>query len=123
MYTKSEILANEEMAFRRLEMAGLTIEQAMRLPDSVLLSYEAIGRKTLRVIRLYQGPIKPYDPRPTPQDFTDEDGYVDWEDYDQADYQWRQSIPSLYESWCPQSTPKPEEPQITLADILGEYLN
>jgi hypothetical protein len=51
---------------------------------------------------------------PKPEQFADADGYIDWSDYDYACYQWRQSIPDLFERWCP-AAEKPEAPAAELS--------
>lgn len=110
----------------RIDAAGLTLAQAFVLDDNTLLRKPSIGRKTLRFIRSYQGPHLPvpmlYVPpknngEPQLEDYTDADGYVDYEAYDYDWDMWRDRIdferdqlPDLRESWCGEPKPIVDDP-------------
>jgi len=107
----------------RLAAAGLTLAQAAVLDDATLLRHPTIGRKTLRFIRSYQGPMLPLPvpyvaPRksgePLPEDFMDADGYIDYEAFDVHWDMWRDRIdferdqlPDLRECWCGEPAGQP----------------
>lgn len=55
---------------------------------------------------------------PQPEQFADAEGYIDWSDYDYAYYMWKQSIPDLFETWCPQVETKAEPETNTLYNRL-----
>lgn len=60
--------------------------------------------------------------QPKMEDFVDADGYIDFEAYDVHWNMWRDSIPNLYESWCPEVVrEEPEEPN-TLRDLIEALL-
>lgn len=108
----------------RLAATGMTLAQAFVLDDATLLRHPTIGRKTLHFIRSYNGPMLPVPvayvaPRkatdePLLADFTDADGYADYEAYDVAWDAWRDRIdferdqlPDLRESWCGEPAAQP----------------
>lgn len=62
--------------------------------------------------------------KPTPEQFADEDGYIDYYEYDMALDQWHSQFPDLRESWCGEPKPEPEpEPEESLHDLLSRLLS
>lgn len=61
--------------------------------------------------------------KPILADFTDEDGYPDFYDYDMAMECWRSQFPDLRESWCGETKPEPVyEPVPSLFEVLSRAL-
>lgn len=56
--------------------------------------------------------------KPTPEQFADEDGYIDYYEYDMALDQWRSQFPDLHERWCGELKPEPVEELPSFADML-----
>ena len=98
-----------DSAMKRLASSDLSVSLAMRLSDVELLSQPFVGRKTLRVVRSFHGPVMPL---PVPE-FADDEEYDP--EYEDAYNSWQigSDIPNLREAWCP---PSPE-PIMVFEDI------
>ena len=119
---------------KRLEATGMSLAQAFVQTDADLLRHPTIGRKTLRFIRSYNGPKLPVPvayvaPKRGPQveDYTDADGYVDWDEYEydidqyqqRMDYE-RDQIPMLGECWCGETLPVDDDYISYLHELLAQ---
>jgi hypothetical protein len=61
--------------------------------------------------------------KPTYEQYTDEDGYIDGYEFDMAMDQWRSQFPDLYENWCGEPKPqKVEDTEESLTELLSRLL-